>query len=98
LSGLGFSAISGPYLGLAYLRYDRTLRDWPDYKLLRQLRVGATAETGNTWAESGQIDAGDLLFGASAFIGVDSRFGPLLVGFGVASDWKTAWYVALGGR
>jgi len=98
LSGLGTSAISGRYLGLAYLRYDRTLRDWPDYKFLRQLRVGATAETGNIWAESGQIDAGDLLFGASAFIGVDTLVGPFLVGFGVGSDWDTAWYLSLGGR
>ena len=97
LSGLGTSAISGRYLGLAYLRYDRTLRDWPDYGFLRQLRVGATAETGNIWAEGGQIDAGDLLFGASAFIGVDTLVGPFLVGFGVGSDWDTAWYLSLGG-
>jgi len=98
LSGLGNSTISGRYLGLGYLRYDRTLRDWPAYGFLRQLKVGLTAEAGNVWAESGEIDAADLLYGGGAFIGVDTRFGPVLIGLGVASDWDTAWYFSLGGR
>jgi NTE family protein len=98
LSGLGTSAISGRYLGLAYLRYDRTLRDWPDYGFLRQLRVGGTLESGNVWADPADIEASGLEYGGSAFIGVETQFGPVYVGFGLVSGWESAWYLSLGGR
>jgi NTE family protein len=96
ISGLTPGEKGGPYLGLAWVRYDRILRDFPDYELLRELRVGGSFEVGDAWETASDVSLENPEVGGSLFLGIDTLLGPVTVGFGMASGGETAWYLALG--
>ena len=96
ISGLGAAPRTGNYLGLGFVRGDYAVVSNPEFDLLRGIRIGGTLEAGNVWDTSSQISASDLLWGGSTFVGVDTKVGPIVIGFGVASGGNTSWYLSLG--
>jgi len=96
ISGLGSSPIIGNYLGLGFVRGDYVLVSNPAVELLRSVRLGGSVETGNVWDTSAAVSADDLLWGGSLYVGVDTKLGPFVFGFGLATGGSTAWYLSLG--
>lgn len=57
---------------------------------------GVSLEAGNAWSEREAMSASDLIFGGSAFVGVSSPFGPLLLGYGRTNDGEDTWTLSFG--
>lgn len=58
--------------------------------------AGVSAEAGNVWGRRDAIATSDLIGAGSAFIGISSPFGPLLLGFGRSSDGDHSWTLSFG--
>ena len=58
--------------------------------------VGFSIESGNVWATRDAVSGDDLIHAASAFVGISSPFGPLLLGFGRSNDGDQAWTLSFG--
>lgn len=83
LSGYRKGELRGQYLGLGRLLYY--------YKIGRispvwgtDIYVGGSLEAGNVWNKSEDVDIDNLLTAGSAFVGADTIFGPLYLGYGLA--------------
>jgi NTE family protein len=92
LSGLSPDELSGQHTGIANLAYYRRIGDialLPTY-------IGATAELGNTWQNRSDISLDNSIFTGSAFIGVDTIFGPIYTAVGLAEGGQRALYFYVG--
>jgi NTE family protein len=58
--------------------------------------LGFSAEVGNVWSSRRDMSASDLIGAGSAFIGVSSPFGPLLLGYGLNSAGGRTWTLSFG--
>jgi NTE family protein len=59
--------------------------------------AGASAEAGNVFdTRADMLDLNDLLFAGSLFVGIDSPFGPIVLGFGHASSGDSSVYLNFG--
>lgn len=59
--------------------------------------VGASLETGNVFARRDELlDLQDLVVGGSLFVGVDSPFGPIFLGYGRNDDGGSSVYLNFG--
>lgn len=58
--------------------------------------AGVSAEAGNVWSRRDAISTSDLIGAGSAFIGISSPFGPLLLGYGRSSDGDRSWTLSFG--
>jgi NTE family protein len=59
--------------------------------------VGASLEAGNVFASRDDLlDLDDLIFAGSIFVGVDSPFGPVFLGFGRADTGDSSFYLNFG--
>lgn len=92
LSGLRENEKSGQFLGLAsatyYRRFNR-IEIFPAY-------IGASVEYGGVWQARDEIAHKSADLGGSAFIGVDSPVGPVLLGIGSNDDSSTIGYFKIG--
>ncbi|MDQ3200024.1 MAG: BamA/TamA family outer membrane protein, partial [Verrucomicrobiota bacterium] len=57
---------------------------------------GASLETGNVWANPGDIDLRDTVIAGSVFLGADTLIGSLSFGVGASGKGQTAIYLQLG--
>ncbi|MCB1693741.1 MAG: BamA/TamA family outer membrane protein, partial [Pseudomonadales bacterium] len=96
LSGLHRDSLVGnnlTYVGVTWLHRltERRLLpvDLPVYLAL-------SIEAGNTWQDSADIDAGDLIYGGLLSLGVDTPFGPVYLGYGRAEIGNGTFYIRLG--
>jgi NTE family protein len=96
LSGVPAGALSGPHFGIARLvwlhrlgRGGAGLFDVPTY-------AGVSAEAGNVWQQRADISLGSARKDGSAFIGLDTPFGPAYVGVGYDQLGSTSYYLSLG--
>jgi NTE family protein len=96
LSGLPSDALAGTQYGLARaILYRRVSRggtgffEFPAY-------IGASVETGNTWATRDDVDFGDLKLGGSLFLGAESPLGPVYLAGGFGEGGVRAFYLLLG--
>ena len=64
--------------------------------IAEDLFVGASAEAGNVWAYTAEPVFGDLLYGGSLFIALNTFLGPIHVAAGFADGGKTTYYFTLG--
>ena len=95
LSGYPFEGLADQYSGLARLLfYRRVLRF--NQRFVEGIYVGGSAETGGVWHKFNEIDAKDLIFAGSVFVGADTLFGPLYFAFGQAEGGNHAFYFYLG--
>jgi NTE family protein len=80
LSGYKVGELSGQHYGLLSLVYQRRIyqsKFVPTY-------AGAAFQMGNTWEDKDDINSGDLISSATAYIGSDTPIGPLYLGYGAA--------------
>ena len=96
LSGLDSGQIRGPHAGVARIIYYRQLTgsggslfDWPMY-------IGTSLEAGNVWQTRDEVSLDSLVFSGSAFIGLDTFFGPLFFATGLSEDGDSTFYLFLG--
>lgn len=83
LSGYRKGELRGQYYGLGRLLYYYKLGRFSPV-LGNDIYVGGSLETGNVWNKVGDIDIDNLLSAGSGFVGVDTIFGPLYLGYGLA--------------
>lgn len=58
--------------------------------------VGASLESGNTFAARSAIDAGELIYAGSLFVGVETFFGPVFLAYGRADTGASGLYLNFG--
>jgi NTE family protein len=95
--GLGQGQLRGPYMAAARLGYLYRIKDFSPASG-KGVYAGILADAGNTWLDSGDMDTGDLRYGGTAVLAVDSMVGPIFIGFGVADGGYMQAYLSLGSR
>jgi len=96
LSGLSLEEISGPTAVLGRAVYTHPLGRRSLERKLFTWYGGASLETGNVFAEFGDIEWEDLRPSGSLFVGLDTLLGPVYVGFGLTDDGSQTAFLALG--
>lgn len=95
LSGYGPGALSGQALTRAQLVYYRPVMDLPS-AFGRAMLVGAAIQAGNVWDDPDDASLGDLIPAWVAFLGLDTRFGPMYLGYGRNRDGFDSAYLVMG--
>jgi NTE family protein len=90
-----FEGISDQYSGLARLVYYRRVLSL-NKRIVDAVYVGGSVEAGGIWHRFQDINSKDLIFAGSAFVGVDTMFGPLYLAYGQAEGGNHAFYFYLG--
>jgi NTE family protein len=83
LSGYRSDRLGGYHYGLSKLIYLYKLQDLP---FKRGIYLGGSLEYGNVWQDRDDFAVEDMLFGGSAFLGIDTLIGPLYFGYGLAEE------------
>lgn len=93
LSGLQAGELRGNVLGLATLGYF-----WRAFRMgqVGDIYVGAAAQAGNVWQDVSEAELGDLRYSGTLFVGADTAFVPVYLGFGVADEGDNAFYLFVG--
>jgi NTE family protein len=95
LSGYDPGTFAGPYLTHAllgwYYRVGNVATGFGD-----GIYIGLSAEAGNVWETSSEIEVDGLRFAGAAFVGVDTVFGPLYLAYGHTEDGQGSFYLYVG--
>ena len=92
LSGYQRDELRGQHAGLLRATYYYRLVDNPFLPIF----TGGSVELGNTWQDSSEIHFDSMQWAGSAFVGIDTGFGPLYVAGGLSEDGTQSFYVFLG--
>jgi NTE family protein len=96
LSGFGERELLGDHAALFRSVYYRRLGDAGQLFSVPAY-VGASLETGNVFERRDDLlDLDDLVLGGSLFVGVDSPFGPVFVGYGRNDQGDASVYLTFG--
>ncbi len=87
--------MSDQYSGLARLIFYRRVLKL-NSRAVEGIYLGGSAEAGGVWNRFKDIDAKDLIVAGSAFVGVDTLFGPLYLAYGQAEGGHHSFYFYLG--
>ena len=96
LSGFERGALSGPHSALAKVQYYRRIGRAPGGLIDVPLYLGASLEAGNVWQSRNDISASSSLLHGSLFLGMNTFFGPIILGFGAGEDDVTNFYLFIG--
>jgi NTE family protein len=96
LSGMEFEEISGPTAALARAVYLHPLRPRGLEDKTSMWYAGASLEFGNVFAEPSLLDWQDFHPAGSLFLGVDTLFGPLYIGFGLSEGGEESAFLVFG--
>lgn len=93
LSGLQVGELRGNVLGLATLGYY-----WRAFHMgqVGDIYVGAAAQAGNVWQDVSEAGLDDLRYSGTLFVGADTPFVPVYVGFGIADQGANSFYLFVG--
>ncbi|MGB0937379.1 MAG: patatin-like phospholipase family protein [Colwellia sp.] len=58
--------------------------------------LGTSAELGNVWQNEESVDVSDLITAGSIYLGVDTSFGPAVVGLGYSNGGESTVFISLG--
>jgi NTE family protein len=94
LSGLPAGELSGSYGGKASAIYLYRLGRLPNF--VDGIYIGASAETGNVWQRSEDVDFHNLRKSYSLLFGIDTYVGPVYFAHGRTSGGKDSLYLYLG--
>jgi NTE family protein len=95
LSGFTERELFGAHSLLGRAVYYRRLTD--DTKLFSvPAYVGGSLETGNVFDVRDDVSLDSLIFAGSLFVGVDTFFGPVFLGYGRAETGEQSWYLTFG--
>ncbi len=92
LSGYHENELRGNQLLLSKIVYYRKMNDFS----LLPLYLGISLESGNVWNDKNDISVNSLISAGSLFVGVDTFFGPVYLGFGHAEGGRNSFYLYLG--
>ncbi|MGI9264035.1 MAG: hypothetical protein ACR2QU_03835, partial [Gammaproteobacteria bacterium] len=92
LSGYEFNQLSGQHYGRVVGQVRRNFWDTG----LVDVFLGTSLEYGNVWESRDDIDFGDGVFAGSVFLGADTMFGPLYLGYGHAETGADSFYLYVG--
>ena len=96
LSGLHKDALVGSQLVYGSLVYQYRI-NWQGLGgMVMPLYLGSSIEAGNVWQYKSERDLDDLIYAASIFVGVESEFGPAVLGFGVNDLHHKTFYLTIG--
>ncbi|NQD38966.1 BamA/TamA family outer membrane protein [Permianibacter sp. IMCC34836] len=96
LSGLAKNERIGPNLRFMNLIYRYRLDNEISATLDTPVYLGSSLEWGNVWADRHSVDAADAELAASVYLGIDTSFGPLYIGYGRTEIGSDAIYLFLG--
>ncbi|HET7845587.1 MAG TPA: hypothetical protein VFL14_15625, partial [Xanthomonadales bacterium] len=95
LSGYGERELFGNHLLFGRAVYYRRLGE-SDSLFSVPTYVGGSLEAGNVFAQRADVDVQSLILAGSLFVGVDTFFGPIFLGYGASEDGHTSWYLNFG--
>ncbi|MBL8273616.1 MAG: hypothetical protein JNJ74_07390, partial [Xanthomonadales bacterium] len=58
--------------------------------------IGASIEAGNVFDSRDDIEVDNLIYAGSVFVGVDTFFGPIFLGYGHADSGDNSFYLSFG--
>ncbi len=93
MSGLAENQLRGNHLLMAGGTYLYELTQLPGSA---KAYAGASLEVGNTWQKAKAISWGELLWGSSLFVGIDSRIGPAFIGIGKTEGHQASFFMQIG--
>jgi len=93
LSGLAQDQLWGKNVGVGEIVYYYKLVDTKGFA--NKVYLGASFEAGNVWDDKSDLGK-DLIYSGSAFIGLDTVFGPLYIGYGLAEGYSGRAFIFLG--
>ena len=96
LSGLAKNNLIGPHLRFMNLIYRYRLDNEISATLDTPVYLGSTIEWGNVWEARDDINASDALLAGNIYLGIDTTFGPLYLGYGRTEARDDAIYLFLG--
>ncbi len=96
LSGYTRDSLAGNYLAAANVVFYRRLNEQSFLPIDFPVYAGASIETGNVWLQRNAVDADDLLYAGSLFLGIDSPVGPVFLGVGMGENDQRALYLQIG--
>ncbi|MEM9059155.1 MAG: patatin-like phospholipase family protein [Pseudomonadota bacterium] len=96
LSGLAQGELLGNVTALAGLRYYR--RFGFEHPFGKEAFAGGSIEFGGAYADWDQVGSDGSFFASSIFAGIQTPFGPLMIGFGAAEQGQYAATLDLGFR
>ena len=94
-AGLSPGELRGPYFAVASLGYRHRFGRLPP-GLGEGIYLSLRGDAGNAWADSDDIDAGNLRYGGLGAVGLDTIAGPLYLGFGQADRGSSRFFLSLG--
>lgn len=96
-SGFRLGELRGDHFALVSPGYFYRLMDLPP-TLGAGIYVGGWLEAGNVWSTRDDISADDLVYTATVTLAVDSRLGPVYLGYGYADRGTGYFQLAIGSR
>jgi NTE family protein len=96
-SGFRPGELRGDHFGLVSPGYFYRLMDLPP-TLGAGIYVGGWLEAGNVWSTRDDISTDDLVYTATATLAIDTRFGPVYLGYGYADRGTGYFQLAIGSR
>jgi NTE family protein len=96
LSGLAPESLSGRHYAIARALYYRKVGRGGEGFLNVPAYVGVSFELGNVWDQRSDISLSSARRNGSVFLGLDTLFGPVYLGAGLAEGGATALYLFLG--
>ena len=96
LSGLSKNELIGPHLRFSNLIYRYRLDNEISATLDTPVYLGSTLEWGNVWQQRSDISGSDAILAGSVYLGIDTNFGPLYLGYGRTEGGANGIYLFLG--
>jgi NTE family protein len=96
LSAYRKNQLAGQVMAFGKLVAYRQARPTVVGSILGKFYVGGSLEAGNVWNRTGDMAWDDLHLSASAFVGYDTLFGPLYVGYAVGDRGHEMLFLYLG--
>ena len=94
LSGFTRGELRGDVKTLASLGYYRQVAELG--VIGRRLYVGAYLQSGNVWTDQEEVDLGNLVSSGTFFVGLDTVFAPVYLGWGTAEGDQNEFYFFIG--
>jgi NTE family protein len=92
LSGFKFNQLSGQHYGRLVGQFRRVFWDAG----FADLSYGTSLEYGNVWESPSEIGFDQGIFAGSIFVGANSPIGPLYLGYDLAEDGASSFYLYIG--
>ena len=97
LSGMNTDQVYGNHAVLGEVMYYGKIVRLSNF-LPSDIYGGFSYEMGNAWLTRADVNSGDMLHAGSVFLGLDTTFGPIILGYGRCEGGHDALYFSLGIR